>query len=151
MTRPSGSPSWSASQDVETRAGFNYRAAKRATIQGYANKNETVSHSLSRLIFFSVPFFLFLLSDHHRKPNERAVRMPPVARGVRTFALVRCLLAQGAHRALRRQDDVRSIRLHPRVRVGSLIVLGMAQTPSANTERIQPCVCRIARSRDPLS
>jgi len=61
VTRPSKSPSWSASQDVEARADFNYRAAERAAIQGYANRNEQSSFVASFFPLYLSFFFFFLL------------------------------------------------------------------------------------------
>lgn len=102
VTRPSGSPSWSASQDVvEARrkagAGFNYRAAERAAIQGYAE------------IAIRRPDL------HPRRASLLLVRFHAPARAelvgssrIATFARRgRRARHDGAASELRRQDDVR--------------------------------------------
>lgn len=154
VTRPSGSPSWSASQDVcearrKTGTGFNYRAAERATIQGYA-QTPSKAYLLAFILLFT---FLSLLCrascresseraserTNAERKKERARRLRHSRRGARH---------DGATSKLRRQDDVRpQTRLglrRPRGRSRSSSRRGPRSWPArgASPRRSRPCARR---------
>lgn len=121
VTRPSGSPSWSASQDVvearrKARAGFNYRAAERAAIQGYAENQEL---SPVEIVYLFISFFFSLsLSPLSIVLVFLVCRRVPCRERRHIRRYIRRRSRRGARRRrslrrrLRRQDDVRhSIRL----------------------------------------